>query len=290
MTPEALSREGSPAPPTMLGLPQTATMAGGEITLHAAPAVVEEVTTTAGGPHFLGKTLEVKTTNFTGPPLGLTAQPPKVLLSHQIPTVTSAGAQSIIVPVPHVTLLSSNGGVKQEVPEKIGMPGTPVFLQTTNLGNSAFLTTENGGAVKRIIASPLPTATVNAAPSPTITLTSTPAESGINLNNVTVSPAGAIVTTTNNGLGSSNGNNGFTPPLFSSPAVLTTVPAVPSPPPPAPPALPQQPQPKVEVKPINEEMEPPAILVKKPEDPLQLQPPPQVQINAVPAATANAAQ
>ena len=67
------------------------------------------------------------------------------------------------------------------VPEKIGMPGTPVFLQTTNLGNSAFLTTENGGAVKRIIASPLPTATVNAAPSPTITLTSTPAESGINL-------------------------------------------------------------------------------------------------------------
>ena len=61
------------------------------------------------------------------------------------------------------------------------MPGTPVFLQTTNLGNSAFLTTENGGAVKRIIASPLPTATVNAAPSPTITLTSTPAESGINL-------------------------------------------------------------------------------------------------------------
>ena len=66
MTPEALSREGSPAPPTMLGLPQTATMAGGEITLHAAPAVVEEVTTTAGGPHFLGKTLEVKTTNFTG--------------------------------------------------------------------------------------------------------------------------------------------------------------------------------------------------------------------------------
>ena len=74
-------------------------------------------------------------------------------------------------------------------------------------------------------------------------------------NNVTVSPAGAIVTTTNNGLGSSNGNNGFTPPLFSSPAVLTTVPAVPSPPPPpAPPALPQQPQPKVEVKPINEEI------------------------------------
>ena len=73
-------------------------------------------------------------------------------------------------------------------------------------------------------------------------------------NNVTVSPAGAIVTTTNNGLGSSNGNNGFTPPLFSSPAVLTTVPAVPSPPPSAPPALPQQPQPKVEVKPINEEM------------------------------------
>ena len=72
-------------------------------------------------------------------------------------------------------------------------------------------------------------------------------------NNVTVSPAGAIVTTTNNGF--SNGNNGFTPPLFSSPAVLTTVPAVPSPPPPpAPPALPQQPQPKVEVKPINEEM------------------------------------
>ena len=66
MTPEALSREGSPAPPTMLGLPQTATMAGGEITLHAAPAVVEEVTTTAGGPHFLGKTLEVKTTNFNG--------------------------------------------------------------------------------------------------------------------------------------------------------------------------------------------------------------------------------
>ena len=66
MTPEALSREGSPAPPTMLGLPQTATMVGGEITLHAAPAVVEEVTTTAGGPHFLGKTLEVKTTNFTG--------------------------------------------------------------------------------------------------------------------------------------------------------------------------------------------------------------------------------
>ena len=66
MTPEALSREGSPAPPTMLGLPQTATMAGGEITLHAAPAVVEEVTTTAGGPHFLGKTLEGKTTNFTG--------------------------------------------------------------------------------------------------------------------------------------------------------------------------------------------------------------------------------
>ena len=66
MTPEALSREGSPAPPTMLGLPQTATMAGGEITLHAAPAVVEEVTTTAGGPHFLGKTLEVKTTNFAG--------------------------------------------------------------------------------------------------------------------------------------------------------------------------------------------------------------------------------
>ena len=66
MTPEALSREGSPAPPTMMGLPQTATMAGGEITLHAAPAVVEEVTTTAGGPHFLGKTLEVKTTNFTG--------------------------------------------------------------------------------------------------------------------------------------------------------------------------------------------------------------------------------
>ena len=66
MTPEALSREGSPAPPSMLGLPTTATMAGGEITLHAAPAVVEEVTTTAGGPHFLGKTLEVKTTNFTG--------------------------------------------------------------------------------------------------------------------------------------------------------------------------------------------------------------------------------
>lgn len=67
MTPEALSREGSPAPPSMLtGLPQTATMAGGEITLHAAPAVVEEVTTSAGGPHFLGKTLEVKTTNFTG--------------------------------------------------------------------------------------------------------------------------------------------------------------------------------------------------------------------------------
>ena len=47
--------------------------------------------------------------------------------------------------------------------------------------NSAFLTTENGGAVKRIIASPLPAATVNAAPSPTVTLTSTPAESGINL-------------------------------------------------------------------------------------------------------------
>ncbi len=37
-----------------------------------------------------------------------------MLLSHQIPTVTNAGAQSIIVPVPHVTLLSSNGGVKQE--------------------------------------------------------------------------------------------------------------------------------------------------------------------------------
>ena len=67
MTPEALSREGSPAPPAMLtGLPQTATMAGGEITLHAAPAVVEEVTTTAGGPHFVGKTLEIKTANFPG--------------------------------------------------------------------------------------------------------------------------------------------------------------------------------------------------------------------------------
>ena len=66
MTPEALSREGSPAPPSMLtGLPQTATMAGGEITLHAAPAVVEEVST-AGGPHFVGKTLEVKTTNYSG--------------------------------------------------------------------------------------------------------------------------------------------------------------------------------------------------------------------------------
>ena len=53
--------------------------------------------------------------NPIGPPIGLSSQPPKVLLSHQIPTVTSAaGAQSIIVPVPHVTLLSSNGGVKQE--------------------------------------------------------------------------------------------------------------------------------------------------------------------------------
>jgi len=275
MTPEALSREGSPAPPSMMtGLPQMATMAGGEITLHAAPAVVEEVTT-SGGPHFVGKTMEIKTTNFTGPQIGLSSLPPKVLLSHQIPTVTSAGAQSIIVPVPHVTLLSSNGGVKQEVPEKISMAGTPVFLQTTNLGNSAFLTTENGGAVKRIIASPLPAATVNAAPSPTVTLTSTPAESGINLNNVTVSPAGAIVTTTNN---SSNGNNGFAAPLFTSSAVLTAVPSPPAP------ALPQQPQPKVEVKPINEEMmEPPAILVKKPDEPSQL-----LQHNV--ASVANAAQ
>ena len=66
MTPEALSREGSPAPPSMMtGVPQTATMAGGEITLHAAPAVVEEVTT-SGGPHFVGKTMEIKTTSFTG--------------------------------------------------------------------------------------------------------------------------------------------------------------------------------------------------------------------------------
>ena len=64
-------------------------------------------------------------------------------------------------------------------------------------------------------------------------------------NNVTVSPAGAIVTTTNN---SSNGNNGFAAPLFTSSAVLTAVPSPPAP------ALPQQPQPKVEVKPINEEM------------------------------------
>ena len=48
MTPESLSREGSPAP-------------SNEITLHAAPTEVVD-----GGPHIVGTTLEVKTTSFTG--------------------------------------------------------------------------------------------------------------------------------------------------------------------------------------------------------------------------------
>jgi hypothetical protein len=60
MTPESLSREGSPAP-------QTHTFSGGEITLHAAPAMVEEHASGNGaGMHIVGTTLEVKTTSFTG--------------------------------------------------------------------------------------------------------------------------------------------------------------------------------------------------------------------------------
>ena len=118
------------------------------------------------------------------------------------------------------------------------------------------LATESGG-VKRILAAPSAVVTST----PTFIATSTPAESGINLSNVTVSPAGTLVS-----------GQQIAPALGSSVTVsVSTSPQVVAPAPPAAvqavsitasepaikvPTLAALPT-KVEVKPMNESLQPP---------------------------------
>eukprot|EP00095_Tigriopus_kingsejongensis_P006136 maker-scaffold98_size375582-snap-gene-2.43 protein:Tk06136 transcript:maker-scaffold98_size375582-snap-gene-2.43-mRNA-1 annotation:"forkhead box protein k2" len=211
MTPESLSREGSPTP--------------AEITLHAAHP--------EDGHQIVGTHLEVKTSTFTPnqhnapglfSPIVLTPsghqQPIQIATPHSQPRVIvaqpggghGANAPRLLVPAQNLALLNSNGGAslgpsglmsamlpKAEVENhKIisGInvsSGAPLILQTAmpNINSTTTFLTTDGGNVKRIIS-----ATPNLVTSASSQMVST-VESSLNLSGVTVTPAMTIVSSAN---------------------------------------------------------------------------------------------
>ncbi|TRY69110.1 hypothetical protein TCAL_12887 [Tigriopus californicus] len=274
MTPESLSREGSPTP--------------AEITLHAAHP--------EDGHQIVGTHLEVKTSTFTpnqqnAPslfnPIVLTPsghqQPIQIATPNNQPRVIVAqsghgGNQPrLLVPAQNLTLLNGNGmtttGISQasfmpksevETHKIISSGGGPLILQTAmpniNTTTTTFLTTD-GSNVKRII---------SAAPSAQLVTTPNHSESNsINLSGVTVTPAMTIVSTSsalpvmhnllNHGSNPSlsvsvaqfvsannSSKNGVTVSLTSSPSSIAPIPATTI-------EVPLKSTSKVEVKPIMEE-------------------------------------